>query len=51
MMNNFLKTTHYSVAWFKQTHERNDLDMKPPFQRNPVWLERQKSFLTHEFLA
>jgi hypothetical protein len=50
MKHNFLNTTNYSVAWFKQTHDRNDLDMKPPFQRNPVWLERQKSFLIDSIL-
>jgi len=49
-MNRYLKTTHYNVAWFKQTHDRNELDMKPPFQRNPVWLTRHKSFLIDSIL-
>ena len=46
----FLNTTTKNVLWFKQTHDKHELDMKPPFQRNPVWLTRQKSFLIDSIL-
>lgn len=49
-MENFLNTTLRNVAWFKQAHERKELDMKPPFQRNPVWVTRQKSYLIDTIL-
>lgn len=49
-MENFLNTTLRNIAWFKQTYEHKELDMKPPFQRNPVWVTRQKSFLIDTIL-
>jgi len=50
MSKNYLNTTNRNVAWFKGAFDRNELDMKPPFQRNPVWLTRQKSFLIDTIL-
>lgn len=49
-MENFLTTTLRNIAWFKQAYEHKELDMKPPFQRNPVWVTRQKSFLIDTIL-
>ena len=49
-MYNFLNTTTKNVLWFKQAHDKHELDMKPPFQRNPVWVTRQKSFLIDSIL-
>lgn len=49
-MATFLKTAPRSVLWFKQVHERNELEMKPPFQRNPVWTDKQKSYLIDSIL-
>jgi len=49
-MATFLKTAPRSVLWFKQIHDRNELEMKPPFQRNPVWTEKQKSYLIDSIL-
>lgn len=49
-MKSYLNTTLRNVAWFKKTHELNELDVKPPFQRNPVWVTRQKSFLIDTIL-
>ena len=49
-MNNFLTTTVRNVAWFKGTFDRGELDMKPPFQRNPVWVTKQKSYLIDTIL-
>lgn len=49
-MENFLNTTLRNVAWFKKVNEQGDLEMKPPFQRNPVWVTRQKSYLIDTIL-
>lgn len=49
-MENFLNTTLRNIAWFKNAYERKELEMKPPFQRNPVWVTRQKSFLIDTIL-
>lgn len=49
-MENFLNTTLRNIAWFKQVYEHKELNMKPPFQRNPVWVTRQKSFLIDTIL-
>jgi uncharacterized protein with ParB-like and HNH nuclease domain len=49
-MENYLSTTTRNVSWFKSAHERKELDIKPPFQRNPVWVNRQKSYLIDTIL-
>lgn len=49
-MSRYLHTTHKDIAWFKQANELNQLEMKPPFQRNPVWTSKQKSFLIDTIL-
>lgn len=49
-MSDFLNTTLRNVAWFKGAYDRKELDMKPPFQRNPVWVTRQKSYLIDTIL-
>ncbi|WP_294313319.1 DUF262 domain-containing protein [uncultured Chryseobacterium sp.] len=49
-MSEFLNTTLRNVAWFKGAFERKELDMKPPFQRNPVWVTKQKSYLIDTIL-
>lgn len=51
MKNAFLNTTTRNVHWLKKTHDANELSMKPPFQRNPVWVDRQKSFLIDTILS
>lgn len=51
MKNSFLNTTTRSVHWLKKTNEAGELTMSPPFQRNPVWVERQKSFLIDTILS
>ncbi len=50
MSEDFLNSTQQSVAWLKNTHEAGNLMMKPPFQRNPVWTEPQKSYLIDTIL-
>jgi hypothetical protein len=37
-------------VWFKKTFEAGDLTIRPPFQRNPVWSERQQSALIDTIL-
>ena len=49
-MATYLKNAPRSILWFKQIHDRNELQMKPPFQRNPVWTEKQKSYLIDSIL-
>src|SRR5215831_10815570 len=46
----FLNSTQQTVAWLKSTHDAGNLMMKPPFQRNPVWTEPQKSYLIDTIL-
>ena len=50
-MTSFLNTTTRNVHWFWKAHEAAELEMRPPFQRNPVWLNRQKSFLIDTILS
>jgi hypothetical protein len=46
----YLETAHRNVAWFIDRHRNQELDMRPPFQRNPVWTTSQKSFLVDTVL-
>jgi len=49
-MSKFLSTTNRTVVWFKKANENGELQMKPPFQRNPVWTHPQKSYLIDSIL-
>jgi hypothetical protein len=49
-MSKFLNTTNRTVAWFKRVSDNGELEMKPPFQRNPVWTLPQKSYLIDSIL-
>ena len=49
-MSKFLNTTNRTVVWFKKANDNSDLQMKPPFQRNPVWIRPQKSYLIDSIL-
>ncbi|MFH0735096.1 MAG: DUF262 domain-containing protein [bacterium] len=49
-MAKYIKTSARSILWFKQVYDRGELEMKPPFQRNPVWTEKQKSYLIDSIL-
>ena len=46
----FLEATTSTVAWFWNRLREGTLNMKPPFQRNPVWLEPQKAYLIDTIL-
>lgn len=45
MMSKYLTTTTRTVTWFKKANDAEELQMKPPFQRNPVWVTPQKQYL------
>lgn len=49
-MGNIIQTTHRDIAWFKQANDLNQLQMKPTFQRNLVWTNKQKSYLIDSIL-
>ncbi|TXN64069.1 DUF262 domain-containing protein [Methylobacterium sp. WL18] len=49
-MHKFTETTNRSIAWLKKANETGQLEMSPPFQRNPVWSERQKGSLIETIL-
>jgi hypothetical protein len=47
---NFLNTTTHTVAWFAKRAQENELQLRAPFQRNPVWTNKQKAFLIDTIL-
>ena len=49
-MNSYLTTTNRNIAWLRNAYEQGKLDVQPPFQRNPVWTEKQKSYLIDTIL-
>jgi hypothetical protein len=49
-MSSFLETTHRNILWFKRAMDANELEMAPPFQRNLVWTNLQKSYLIDTIL-
>lgn len=50
MTQSFLNSTTHSVAWFAKRHKDQELELKAPFQRNPVWTAKQKSYLIDTIL-
>lgn len=49
-MQRYLNTTQRTIAWFKKAFDAEELDIKAPFQRNPVWTDRQKGSLIETIL-
>jgi hypothetical protein len=43
-------STEQTVAWFKDRYAEGTLFLKPPYQRNPVWMARQKCYLVESIL-
>lgn len=41
----FLEATTHTIAWFWKRFHQNELELQPPFQRNPVWQEKQQAYL------
>ncbi len=44
------KSTEETIGWFKDRFVEGSLVIKPPYQRNPVWLLRQKCHLVESVL-
>ncbi len=42
--------TPYRIAQYYQWYKQGDLELKPPFQRKPVWSERTKCYLIDTIL-
>lgn len=49
-MTDFLNTTHRTVLWLKKSLDNDELTLKPPYQRNPVWSDLQKAALIDTIL-
>jgi hypothetical protein len=49
-MQRYLNTTQHNVLWFKKAFDAGELEIRAPFQRNPVWSDRQKSSLIDTIL-
>ncbi|MCR4903446.1 MAG: DUF262 domain-containing protein [Butyrivibrio sp.] len=49
-MEKFLSTSLKNIAWFNDMNKAGKIEIKPPFQRNPVWTEKQKSYLIDSVL-
>lgn len=41
----FLEATTHTIAWFWKRFQHDELELQPPFQRNPVWQEKQQAYL------
>lgn len=41
----FLEATTHTIAWFWKRFQHEELELQPPFQRNPVWQEKQQAYL------
>ena len=43
-------STTQTIVWFRERYREGQLDLKKPYQRNPVWVERQKCSLIETIL-
>lgn len=50
MSQKFLNSTTHTVSWIFKRHQGDELELTPPFQRNPVWSDVQKSYLIDTIL-
>jgi hypothetical protein len=39
-----------SISWFQDQYRAGRLELRPPFQRKPVWTDKQRSFLIESIL-
>ena len=46
----FLNTTTHNIAWLHKRYLADELQLNAPFQRNPVWTIKQKSYLIDTIL-
>lgn len=47
---NIINTSHQTLSWFEDQNKQGNLDLRPSFQRRPVWLDEEKSFLIDSIL-
>jgi hypothetical protein len=47
---NLLSSATHNVAWLNKRYQAEELEARPPFQRNPVWTEKQKAYLIDTIL-
>ena len=50
MTQDYLRISTVTAATFKRLSDNGQLELRPPYQRNPVWLEGQKSYLIDTIL-
>jgi hypothetical protein len=50
MADDFMNSTRRSIAQIKSFWDKEDLELAPPFQRNPVWTSKQKAYLIDTIL-
>ncbi len=44
------RSTSQSISWFQDQYKAGRLELRPPFQRKPVWTGKQRSFLIESIL-
>jgi len=44
------KSHAHSIAWFQDQYKTGHLELRPPFQRKPVWTDKQRGFLIESVL-
>jgi uncharacterized protein with ParB-like and HNH nuclease domain len=42
--------TTQTIVWFRDRYLEGGLELKPPFQRQPVWSNKQKQYLVESIL-
>ena len=43
-------STEHPLSWFRDRYRDDTLEIKPPYQRKPVWAARQKCYLVESIL-
>lgn len=43
-------STEYPISWFRDMYRDGKLQIRPPYQRKPVWAARQKCYLIESIL-
>lgn len=44
------KSRPQAISWFQEHYKAGRLELRPPFQRKPVWANKQRSFLIESIL-
>src|SRR5262247_2770200 len=44
------ETSRQTIAWFAKRAQEKTLQLAPPFQRKPVWLDRERAYLADTVL-